>query len=71
MEDPVAFAWCADINIDGVVVIREETDPNNCACFGCDYGGYCELVCKFRAVCWEHCDRDNDVRDAIVILREL
>ena len=66
---------CADyaVNHDGwhdAVVIIEETEPNTCACFGCDYEGYCEVQCGQRRDCDRHCDWTKSYENAVIILWE-
>ena len=58
-------------DIEGAIVIINETDPNTYACFGCDYEGYCDIQeCKYRRRCWSHTDPENDPVGTIVILEE-
>ena len=53
------------------VIIIEETDPNECACFGYDFEGYCEVICRLGPECGAHTDQENDFLGCVVIIREM
>ena len=64
---------CKELTAGGAVIIAEETDPNERACFGADLAGYCEIRWKCKS--WRDCnEHTNKVfigeRTMVVILEE-
>ena len=58
-NEPCAYDGLSQIphvHFDGAVVVLEETDPNEYACFGANLEGYCEVHCRFRSWCTYHSD---------------